>query len=92
MKKNGRSDFKHFLAMNARMKFDFVITFFDRVKNSFPFFPGGSKYIHKSFYDTSELHSIEEEIMIRMQALRNEIKKLIKFGQKKEKAIELIKY
>ncbi len=66
------------------MKFDYVVTVCDHVKETCPFFPGGGKYFHKGFEDPSELKGEDIEIMIGFRRIRNEIKEWIEktFGEK----------
>ena len=66
------------------MKFDYVVTVCDHVKETCPFFPGGGKYFYKGFEDPSELKGEDIEIMIGFRRIRNEIKEWIEktFGEK----------
>ena len=76
------------------IEFDYVITVCDRAKEECPFFPGGKKYLHRSFEDPSQ---VEEEKLKAFRKVRDEIKTWIievlgkdqeevkKDGQKKEK-------
>lgn len=58
-------------------KFDYVITVCDNVKDICPFFPGGKKYIHKSFPDPSSFEGTEEEKLEFIRKVRDEIKNWI---------------
>ncbi len=56
------------------MKFDYVVTVCDHAKETCPFFPGGGKYLHRSFEDPSEVEGKDEEKLAAFRRVRNEIK------------------
>jgi len=53
--------------------FEYVVTVCDQAKEACPFFPG-EKEINKSFSDPSAFTGTEEEILVRVRAVRDEIK------------------
>lgn len=55
-------------------RFDFVVTVCDHAKESCPFFPGGKKYMHKSFEDPSQFKGNREETLNFFRKVRDEIK------------------
>jgi arsenate reductase len=65
------------------IRFDYVVTVCDQAKETCPFFPGGTKSIHKSFADPSNFIGCDDEILNAFRKLRDEIKRWIKqaFGQ-----------
>jgi len=54
--------------------FDYVITVCDDISETCPNFPGGKRYIHKSFPDPSLFTGTEEEKFDYFRKLRDEIK------------------
>ena len=69
------------------MSFDYVITVCDSAKENCPFFPGGKKYIHRSFEDPASFEGTEEEKLEFFRKIREEIRNWIinTFGQEKRK-------
>ncbi len=67
------------------MEFDYIITVCDSSKEKCPYFPGGKKYIHKSFKDPSDIGINEEEKIEAFRKVRDEIKEWIEetFGKGK---------
>lgn len=59
------------------IKFDYIITVCDEAKEKCPFFPGGVKYIHKSFPDPAQANGTEEEIMEVFNNVRDEIEDFV---------------
>jgi len=57
--------------------FDYVITVCDTARESCPFFPGGEKYIHRSFLDPSATTGEEDEMMQSFRDVRDEIRNWI---------------
>ena len=58
-------------------KFDYVITVYDRAKESCPYFPKGKERLHKSFRDPSLLKGSPEDMIEGFREIRDEIKKWI---------------
>jgi arsenate reductase (thioredoxin) len=58
------------------VKFDYVVTVCDG--DVCPFFPGGKKYVHKSFDDTNPYNSNYNEKMAVFRRVRDEIQTWIK--------------
>jgi len=65
-------------------EFDFVVTVCDNAKENCPFFPGGKKYIHKSFEDPSQFKGDKEEILNFFRKVRDEIKDWIEKNFERE--------
>lgn len=80
--KNRSKSIKEFL----NMEFDLVVTVCDSAKESCPFFPGGKRYIHKSFEDPSQFKGEEIETLAVFRRVRDEIKDWIEktFGENSE--------
>jgi arsenate reductase (thioredoxin) len=58
--------------------FDCVVTVCDNAKETCPFFPGGGKYIHKSFNDPSSFEGEDNNKLVVFRKVRDEIKDWIK--------------
>jgi len=56
--------------------FDYVVTVCDSAREECPYFPG-RKIIHKSFPDPSAFAGSEEEIMQKVRAVRDEIRRWV---------------
>ena len=56
--------------------FDYVVTVCDQAREECPFFPG-EKQIHRTFPDPSSFSGTEEEILMKVRAVRDEIKEWI---------------
>jgi arsenate reductase len=63
-------------------KIDLAVTVCDSAKEECPFFPGASRFEHKSFEDPSGFTGTEEEIQAVFRRIRDEISSWIdkKFG------------
>jgi arsenate reductase len=59
-------------------EFDYVVTLCDSAADSCPFFPGGGKYIHRSFSDPSSFRGSRTVILAGVRKIRDEIRKWIK--------------
>jgi len=57
--------------------FDYVITVCDRAQETCPFFPGGSKIIHKSFEDPVKPHDSHLNNVAMFRKVRNNISRWI---------------
>lgn len=57
---------------------DYVITVCDKAREACPFFPGGKKYIHKSFEDPANTSGTEEQVINVFRHVRDEIKDWIR--------------
>jgi len=57
---------------------DYVITVCDKAREACPFFPGGKKYIHKSFEDPGSASGTEDQVIDVFRHVRGEIKDWIK--------------
>lgn len=58
--------------------FDYVITVCGGDSEACPFFPGGKKYLHKSFEDPAAVEGTEQEKIIAFRKIRDEINEWIK--------------
>lgn len=58
-------------------EFDYVITVCDKAKEECPFFPGGKKYLHKSFRDPGSFEGEEEKKLQAFREVREEIRSWI---------------
>lgn len=58
-------------------EFDYVVTVCDDAKETCPFFPGGKKYLHKSFEDPASFYGSEEEKLNKFREVRDKIKNWI---------------
>lgn len=70
--------------------FDFVVTVCDNAKENCPFFPGGKKYVHRSFTDPASVEGSYEERLKAFRKVRDEIKKWLEeffLKQKEEEAL-----
>jgi len=56
------------------IEFDYVVTVCDYAKETCPFFPGGGKYIHKSFRDPAAVIGTDEVKLAAFRMVRDEIK------------------
>ncbi len=59
------------------MEIDYVVTVCDHAKEVCPYFPGGKKYIHKSFEDPSASSGREEDILQKFREVRDRIREWI---------------
>ena len=57
---------------------DYVITVCDNAKETCPFFPGGKKYMHKSFKDPGSVSGTEDQVINVFRDVRDEIRDWIK--------------
>lgn len=73
------------------IRFHYVVTVCDDAKEACPFFPNGSKYIHKSFKDPSQFIGTDAEIIESFRLVREEIKDWIEklFGQETQASDEI---
>lgn len=60
------------------LEFDFVVTLCDEAKQACPFFPGGKKYLHKSFRDPAQFKGSQDRVLNVFRLIRDEIKDWIK--------------
>ena len=68
--------------------FDYVVTVCDQAREECPFFPGENQ-IHRTFPDPSSFMGTEEEILMKVRAVRDEIKEWIdKTFCKEDTAVE----
>jgi arsenate reductase len=58
--------------------FDYVVTVCDDAKESRPFFPGGGRFIHKSFEDPSSFIGSPTAKLTKFRKIRDEIRTWIK--------------
>ena len=56
------------------IEFDYVVTLCDESKDACPFFPGGKRYLYKSFQDPAQFKGTEEEILDTFRRVRDEIR------------------
>src|SRR3989304_6352363 len=78
---------KNITEFQGRM-FDYVVTVCDQAREECPFFPG-EKQIHRTFPDPSSFMGTEEEILMKVRAVRDEIKEWIdKTFCKEDTAVE----
>jgi len=61
-------------------EFDYVITVYDRAKETRPFFPRGKRYIHRGFDDPSSFHGSDDEKLDFLRRVRDEIKRWMVVG------------
>ena len=61
----------------AGREFDYVVTVCDRAREACSFFPGGKRYIHRSFPDPSGCGGSEEEKFEAFRKVRDEIRSWI---------------
>ncbi len=83
-------DISHHYSKHANQfigeRFDYIITVCDHAREHCPYFPGGKRYIHRSFKDPSTVQGTEEEKREAFRKTRDEIKKWIdeNFGKNEE--------
>ncbi len=53
--------------------FDYVVTVCDNAREKCPYFPGGKKYIHRSFMDPASVEGTPEEKLEAFRKVRDEI-------------------
>lgn len=75
-------DISHQQAKHAsqftEQSFDYVVTVCDNAKESCPFFPYASHFIHRNFQDPSQVEGTEEKKLEAFRKIRDEINKWIK--------------
>ena len=75
-----------------KMIFDVVITVYDQIKETCPFFPSKKGELHKSFDDPSKFEGTEEKMLVYFRFIRNQIKDWIdeKVGKSKQACTSIV--